>query len=64
MTTQHWIVHDVAKFNDFVRTVRVDGLIALMGVKEQVDRGMKTDIKAFGWHPEMAGPTVGATGRS
>jgi hypothetical protein len=60
MTMQHWTVRDVVKFNQFVMTVRieVDGLIALMGVKEQVDRGMRTDIKAFGWHPEMSGPVV------
>jgi hypothetical protein len=60
MTMQHWTVRDVVKFNQFVMTVRieVDGLIALMGVKEQVDRGMRTDIKAFGWHPEMTGPVV------
>ncbi|KAF2797814.1 hypothetical protein K505DRAFT_322328 [Melanomma pulvis-pyrius CBS 109.77] len=60
MTTQHWTVRDIGKFDEFVRTVRVevDGLIALLGVKEQVDRGMRTDIKAFGWHPEMSGPIV------
>jgi hypothetical protein len=60
MTLQHWTVRDAVKFNQFVMTVRieVDGLIALMGVKEQVDRGMRTDIKAFGWHPEMSGPVV------
>ncbi|KAF2707160.1 hypothetical protein K504DRAFT_344761, partial [Pleomassaria siparia CBS 279.74] len=60
MTMQRWTVKDVFKFNDFVRTVRieVDGLIALMGLKERVDRGMRLDIKAFGWHPEFSGPIV------
>lgn len=60
ISTQAWTVRDVEKFDEFVRTVRVvvDGLIALMGVKEQVDRGMKTDIKAMGWHPDLSGPIV------
>lgn len=60
MTMQHWTVRDVDKFDAFVKTVRieVDGLIALMGVKEQVDRGMKTDIRAMGWHPDLSGPVV------
>lgn len=55
MTMNHWTVKDVVRFDAFVRTVRieVDGLIALLGVKEQVDRGMKTDIKAMAWHPDL-----------
>jgi hypothetical protein len=46
----------VDKFSEFVKMVRteVDGLIALMGVKEQVDRGMKTDIRTLGWHPDLS----------
>ncbi|PSN65402.1 hypothetical protein BS50DRAFT_575425 [Corynespora cassiicola Philippines] len=60
MTMTHWQVRDVQKFEDFVRTVRVevDGLVALLGVKEQVDRGMKSDIKSMGWHPDLSGPIV------
>jgi hypothetical protein len=60
MTMTHWTVRDASRFDAFVRTVKleVDGLIALMGVKEQVDRGMRTDIKALGWHPDLAGPVV------
>jgi hypothetical protein len=60
MTMTHWTVRDASRFDVFVRTVKleVDGLIALMGVKEQVDRGMRTDIKALGWHPDLAGPVV------
>ena len=38
--------------------VEVDGLIALLGVKEQVDRAMKTDIRAMGWHPDLSGPII------
>ena len=55
MTTNHWTVKDVVRFDAFVATVRteVDRLISLLGVKEQVDRGMKTDIKALAWHPEL-----------
>jgi hypothetical protein len=60
MSIQYWTVRDVDKFEEFVKTVRfeVDGLIALLGVKEQVDRGMKTDIRAMGWHPDLSGPVV------
>ncbi|KAF2440826.1 hypothetical protein P171DRAFT_434588 [Karstenula rhodostoma CBS 690.94] len=55
MLVNHWTVKDVVRFDAFVRTVRieVDGLIALMGVKEQVDKGMRTDIKAMAWHPDL-----------
>ncbi|KAF2683277.1 hypothetical protein K458DRAFT_418916 [Lentithecium fluviatile CBS 122367] len=60
MTMSHWTVRDVTRFDEFVRTVKleVDGLIALMSVKEQVDRGMRTDIKAMAWHPDLSGPLV------
>ncbi|KAL1595961.1 hypothetical protein SLS60_009651 [Paraconiothyrium brasiliense] len=55
MAMNHWIVKDVVRFDAFVKTARieVDGLITLMGVKEQVDRGMRTDIKAMAWHPDL-----------
>ncbi|KAJ4344895.1 uncharacterized protein N0V89_012640 [Didymosphaeria variabile] len=55
MAMNHWTIKDVVRFDAFVNTVRieVDGLIALMGVKEQVDRGMRTDIKAMAWHPDL-----------
>lgn len=60
MTMTHWTVRDVDRFDEFVRTVKseVDGLIALMGVKDQVDRGMRTDIKALAWHPDLSGQVV------
>lgn len=60
MATNHWTVKDVGRFEAFVTTVRieVDGLIALMGVKEQVDRGMRTDIKAMAWHPDLQSTIV------
>ena len=60
MTTNHWTVKDTKKFDEFVRAVRteVDGLIDLLGVNEQVDRGMKSDIRSMAWHPELAGPVV------
>ncbi|ORY16300.1 prion-inhibition and propagation-domain-containing protein, partial [Clohesyomyces aquaticus] len=60
MTAQHWTVQDSEKFEAFVKTARleVDGLVALFGVKEQVDKGMKTDIRAMGWHPDLSGPIV------
>jgi hypothetical protein len=60
MTMSHWTVRDVTRFEEFVKTVKleVDGLIALMDVKEHVDRGMRTDIKAMAWHPDLSGPIV------
>ncbi|EMD61919.1 hypothetical protein COCSADRAFT_38717 [Bipolaris sorokiniana ND90Pr] len=60
MTTSHWQVKDTARFNEYVKTVRteVDALIDLMGVKEQVDRGIRSDLKSMGWHPDLTGPTV------
>ncbi|KAF1973950.1 hypothetical protein BU23DRAFT_553623 [Bimuria novae-zelandiae CBS 107.79] len=55
MMLNRWTVKDVVRFDAFVATVRteVDGLISLLGVKDQVDRGMKTDIKAMAWHPDV-----------
>jgi hypothetical protein len=60
MTTSHWTVKDTARFNEYVKVVRteVDALIDLMGVKEQVDRGTRSDLKSMGWHPDLTGPMV------
>lgn len=60
MTIQHWTVQNVDRFSKFVATVRtqVDGLIMLMGVKEQVDKAMKTDIRSMGWHPDLNQPLI------
>lgn len=60
MTSNHWTVKDVVRFDAFVATVRkeIDGLIELMDVKEQVDRGMRTDIKAMAWHPDLSSLVV------
>ncbi|KAH9860603.1 hypothetical protein J1614_011934 [Plenodomus biglobosus] len=60
MTTNHWTVKDGARFNHYVATVRteVDSLIELMDVKEQVDRGTRSDIRCMAWHPDLTGPIV------
>lgn len=60
MTTTHWTVKDTKKFDEFVRAARIeiDGLINLLGVNEQVDLGMKSDIRSMAWHPELSGPVV------
>lgn len=60
MTTSHWQVKDTTRFNEYVKVVRreVDALIDLMGVKEQVDRGIRSDLKSMGWHPDLSGPMV------
>jgi predicted component of type VI protein secretion system len=60
MTTSHWTVKDTTRFSEYVKVVRteVDALIDLMGVKEQVDRGIRSDLKSMGWHPDLTGPAV------
>jgi predicted component of type VI protein secretion system len=60
MTTSHWTIKDTARFNEYVKVVRteVDALIDLMSVKEQVDRGTRSDLKSMGWHPDLTGPMV------
>jgi len=60
MTTSHWTVKDTTRFAQYVKVVRteVDALIDLMGVKEQVDRGIRSDLKSMGWHPDLTGPAV------
>jgi len=47
-----WIIADLTKFDRFIQLTqeKVDFLISLMDVKEQVDRGMRMDIRMFGWH--------------
>lgn len=60
MSTNHWVVKDGTRFSRFVTTVRneVDSLIALMDVKEQIDRGIRSDIRCMAWHPDLTGPAV------
>jgi len=60
MTTNHWTVKNSDRFDQFVKTVRteVDALIELCGVKEQVDRGTRSDIRCMAWHPDLTGPVV------
>jgi hypothetical protein len=60
MTSQQWTLQNVSRFDELVRTIRneVDGLVAHLGLKDQIDRGMRTDIRAMGWHPELSGPLV------
>lgn len=49
---QAWMIADPVKFASFIKLVqeKVDTLIALMGVKDRVDRAMRIDIRSFGWH--------------
>jgi hypothetical protein len=60
MTTNHWTVKNCDRFNQFIKTVRleVDTLIELLGVKDQVDRGTRSDIRCMAWHPDLTGPVV------
>jgi hypothetical protein len=60
MTMNRWTVKNSVRFNQFVQTIRteVDALIELLGVKEQVDRGSRSDIRCLGWHPDLTGAAV------
>nr|POE52025.1 hypothetical protein CFP56_52406 [Quercus suber] len=48
----HWVIADNVRFGHFLQLtqVKVDYLINTLNVKEGVDRGMRIDIRAFGWH--------------
>jgi hypothetical protein len=60
MTTNHWTVKNSDRFSQYVKIVRteVDALIELLGVKEQVDRGTRSDFRCMAWHPDLTGPIV------
>lgn len=60
MTTTHWTVKESSRFNQYVKVVRteVDALINLLDVKDQVDKGMRSDIRCMAWHPDLSGPIV------
>lgn len=47
-----WIIADPSRFASFIKLTqeKVDELIELMDVKERVDRAMRMDIRALGWH--------------
>ena len=53
VTANHWCVIDPEKFKNFVVVVKenVDDLINLMDNVAAVDRAVKSDIRALGWHP-------------
>lgn len=52
ITMQTWVISDHARFDTFIRLTqeKVDSLVELMGVQDQVDRAMRMDIRGFGWH--------------
>ena len=52
LTTTSWNIADHSKFQSFIRLTqeKVQFLITLLDVKEQVDRAVRMDIKALGWH--------------
>lgn len=45
-------IADFAKFEHFLKLTQenIDTLINLMDIKDRVDRAMRMDIRAFGWH--------------
>lgn len=52
LTQTTWNIADHHKFGSFIKLAqeRVDLLINLLDVKERVDRAVRMDIKALGWH--------------
>jgi hypothetical protein len=53
ITITHWSIVDSDKFIAYLALIReqVDFVIGLMGIEDRVNRAMKYDIKALGWHP-------------
>ena len=52
LTQTSWIIADQQKFDTFIKLTqeKVESLIQLMDNKDKVDRAMRMDIKALGWH--------------
>ncbi|KAK5688846.1 hypothetical protein LTS10_000825 [Elasticomyces elasticus] len=52
ITSTAWTIADQTRFYYYLKLTqeKVDFLIDLMGVKDRVDRSMRMDIKALGWH--------------
>ena len=59
-----WYIEDEALFEDYLQiiTENVDYLIKFMDVQPQVDRAMKMDIRAMGWHPSDLPADISRTG--
>jgi hypothetical protein len=53
ITMSHWAIVDSEKFAKYLALIleQVDFLIRLMDIEERVNRAVKYDIKALGWHP-------------
>lgn len=53
VTAHHWMLSEIDKFPVFIDLVRhnVNELINLFGNTTAIDRAVKSDIKALGWHP-------------
>lgn len=49
---QSWVISDKAKFANFIQLTqeKIDFLVDLMDVKPAIDRGVRMDIRGFGWH--------------
>jgi len=52
ITMQTWVISDYARFDTFIHLTqeKVDSLVEMLGVQDQVDRAMRIDIRGFGWH--------------
>ncbi|KAK3071335.1 hypothetical protein LTR53_008803 [Teratosphaeriaceae sp. CCFEE 6253] len=52
MIQTSWTIADQTRFYYYLQLTKekLDFLIELMGVKDRVDRSMRMDIKALGWH--------------
>lgn len=52
ITRTSWSIADPSKFEGYIKLIqsKIDTLIDLMDVRERLDRGIRMDIKALGWH--------------
>lgn len=52
ITHTSWQIADYGRFATFIELTQqqIDHLISILGVQDQINRGMRMDIKAFGWH--------------
>ncbi|KAF2424464.1 hypothetical protein EJ08DRAFT_652336 [Tothia fuscella] len=62
ITINHWIIADTQKFQIYLSLIReqVDFLIGLVDIEDRVNRAMKHDIRALGWHPIFTKPKASA----
>jgi hypothetical protein len=53
MTVNHWMIVDLPKFHGYLALIKekVEFLVGVMGIEQQVIAAIRHDIRALGWHP-------------